>query len=357
MEIYLVGGAVRDKLLGLPVKEHDWVVVGATPQEMLARGFRKVGRDFPVFLHPKTHEEYALARTERKTGKGYTEFVCYSDPSVTLEDDLKRRDLTINAIAQTADGKIIDPHGGCKDLKKHLLRHVSLAFAEDPVRILRLARFAARFPDFKVYKQTNELMQEMLAKGEVDALVPERVWQELERALGEQSPERFFVVLKNCQVLQKLFPEIAEHLPTIKKSLARISKLSNGTTTRFATITFNLDEDSIKRLCANYRVPRAYKELSLLVAKFKNKMKGLSKGVDGQVTFLEQTDSYRRPQRLQQLILTCKANNAISKVTADELYRAYKLTKNVKLTPKIIEKADKKDLRQILHDKRKKQIG
>jgi tRNA nucleotidyltransferase (CCA-adding enzyme) len=359
MEIYLVGGAIRDQLLGLPVKERDWVVVGATPQEMLKLGFKKVGRDFPVFLHPKTYEEYALARTERKTGKGYIEFICYSDPDVTLEDDLKRRDLTINAIAETPDGKIIDPYGGCKDLKKHILRHVSPAFAEDPVRILRVARFAARFGNFKVHRETNKLMQDMLAQGEVDALVPERVWQELSRALGEQSPERFFTVLKKAGVLQKLFPEIAAHFTAIKKALAHAVKLSQDTVVRFATITFNFDqEDDVKNFCKRYRLPSTYKELSLLVAKFKNKLKESIKDAEGCVTLLEQTDAYRRPERLQQFLLACEANNAITNPMADKLYRAYQLTKKTRLTPEIIAETDnKKDLRQILHAKRKKQIN
>jgi len=357
MKVYLVGGAVRDKLLGLPVKERDWVVVGATPQEMLSLGFRKVGRDFPVFLHPKTHEEYALARTERKTGKGYTEFVCYSDPNVTLEDDLKRRDLTINAIAKSSGGKIIDPYDGCKDLKKRILRHVSPAFAEDPVRILRVARLAARFSNFKVHKETNKLMQDMLAKGEVDALVPERVWHELERALGEPSPERFFVVLKNCQVLPKLFPEIALHLTTIKKALARAVKLTKDTKIRFAALTFNLDkEEDIKHLCKRYRLPSVYRELSLLVAKFKNRINGLVKNADGVVTLLEQTDAYRRPERLQQFLAVYKANNKGFAKAADKLLLAYKLTRKVRLTPKIIAQADKKDLHRILHAKRVKNL-
>jgi tRNA nucleotidyltransferase (CCA-adding enzyme) len=356
MEIYLVGGAVRDKLLGLPVKEHDWVVVGATPQEMLKRGFRKVGRDFPVFLHPKTHEEYALARTERKTGKGYTDFICHSDPNVTLEDDLKRRDLTINAIAQTKSGKIIDLHGGCKDLKKRIFRHISPAFAEDPVRILRLARFAARFSDFKIHQATNKLMRDMLAKGEVDALVPERVWQELEKALNEQSPERFFETLKKCLVLRKLFPKISSNFTAIKKALIRVVKLSSDPIVRFAAITFNLDGDEIKLLCKRYRIPKAYKDLSLLASKFKNKLGELSKDTEGTVTLLEQMDVYRRPQRLQQFLYACEANGGCSTKIANKLYEAYQLTKKVRLPPKIIEQSDKNDLRKILHVKRKKQL-
>ena len=356
MKIYLVGGAVRDKLLGLPVKERDWVVVGATPQEMLQKRFKKVGRDFPVFLHPKTHEEYALARTERKTGKGYTDFICYSDSKVTLTEDLKRRDLTINAIAEDLDGKIIDPYNGSKDLKKRILRHVSPAFAEDPVRILRIARFAARFGGFKVHARTNKLMQAMLANGEVDALVPERVWQELERALSEQYPERFFVVLKNCQVLPKLFPQIAAHLSACKKALKKAVILSQESVVRFAAMMFNLDKLEIAALCKKYRVPNAYKELSLLVIKLKNEAQKLSKDAGGSVTLLEHSDAYRRIDRLKQAFLACQANSKKFDGILDKVLLAYKITKRTRLTPEIIMNEDKQKLRQILHARRKKQI-
>jgi|694.fasta_scaffold48020_5 tRNA nucleotidyltransferase (CCA-adding enzyme) len=210
MQIYCVGGAVRDELLGRPVTDRDWVVTGATPEQMAALGFRPVGRDFPVFLHPDTHEEYALARTERKTARGYRGFQIHSSPEVTLEDDLRRRDLTINAIARTADGALIDPWGGQDDLRARRLRHVSDAFAEDPVRILRLARFAARLPDFSVAPETLALARQMVDEGEVDALVPERVWQELSRGLMEPQPSRMFQVLRDCGALARLLPEPAE---------------------------------------------------------------------------------------------------------------------------------------------------
>jgi tRNA nucleotidyltransferase (CCA-adding enzyme) len=210
MQIYCVGGAVRDELLGRPVTDRDWVVTGATPEQMAALGFRPVGRDFPVFLHPDTHEEYALARTERKTARGYRGFQIHSSPEVTLEDDLRRRDLTINAIARTADGALIDPWGGQDDLRARRLRHVSDAFAEDPVRILRLARFAARLPDFSVAPETLALARQMVYEGEVDALVPERVWQELSRGLMEPQPSRMFQVLRDCGALARLLPEPAE---------------------------------------------------------------------------------------------------------------------------------------------------
>src|SRR5256885_5337521 len=208
MKAYIVGGAVRDALLGVPVNDRDWVVVGATPDDMLAAGYKPVGQDFPVFLHPQTHEEYALARTERKTAPGYHGFTFHADPSVTLEQDLERRDLTINAMAQDADGRVIDPFGGRDDLRDKVLRHVSPAFAEDPVRILRLARFAARFDDFAVAPQTLALMRDMVRAGEVDALVPERVWQELSRGLMERRPSRMFEVLRACGALARLLPEV-----------------------------------------------------------------------------------------------------------------------------------------------------
>lgn len=208
MQAYVVGGAVRDALLGLPVKDRDWVVVGSTPEEMLARGFRPVGRDFPVFLHPQTSEEYALARTERKSGRGYTGFVCHASPKVTLEEDLLRRDLTINAIARGEDGTLIDPHGGQRDLAARLFRHVSPAFAEDPLRILRVARFAARFTNFTVAPETLVLMREMVEAGEVDHLVAERVWQELARGLMETRPSRMIRVLRDCDALAAILPEL-----------------------------------------------------------------------------------------------------------------------------------------------------
>lgn len=208
MKTYIVGGAVRDELLGVPVKDRDYVVVGATPAQMIAQGYTPVGKDFPVFLHPVTHDEYALARTERKTAPGYKGFVFHTDAEVTLEEDLIRRDLTINAMAKDADGTIVDPFGGRQDIEQRIFRHVSPTFAEDPVRILRLARFAARFPQFSVAPETNALMQAMVQAGEVDALVPERVWQELARGLMEVRPSRMFEVLRNCAALNRILPEL-----------------------------------------------------------------------------------------------------------------------------------------------------
>ncbi len=209
MQVYAVGGAVRDALLGLPVKDHDYVVVGATPEQMLAQGFRPVGRDFPVFLHPKTHEEYALARTERKSGHGYHGFAFHAAPDVTLEEDLARRDLTVNAIARDGDGRLIDPFNGCDDLQAKRLRHVGPAFVEDPVRILRVARFAARFPDFTIAEETLALMKTMVSAGEADHLVAERVWQELAKGLMTNAPSRMFSVLDACGALSRLLPELS----------------------------------------------------------------------------------------------------------------------------------------------------
>ena len=257
MEIYLVGGAIRDQLLGLPVCERDWVVVGATPQQLIVQGFKKVGKDFPVFLHPQTHEEYALARTERKVGKGYTGFECYAAEDVTLEQDLKRRDLRINAIAQTASGEIIDPFEGRADLENRLLRHVSDAFSEDPLRILRVARFAARLApfEFKVAEETLGLMREMVTQDELDTLAPERIWQETVRALKESDPRPYFLVLRACGALERLWPALDKlwGIPQLEKYHPEIDTglhvmivlkeaclLSNDPVTRFAALCHDL---------------------------------------------------------------------------------------------------------------------
>src|SRR3990167_4743881 len=254
MKIYLVGGAVRDKLLGLPLQDRDYVVVGATPEEMAAQGYQPVGADFPVFLHPRTKEEYALARTERKQGHGYKGFTVYSAPDVTLEDDLRRRDLTINAMAEDEQGKLVDPYGGAADLKAGVLRHVSDAFVEDPLRVLRVARFAARFSGrgFRVADETLALMRQMTQSGELNHLVPERVWQEVERALGEPAPTGFFAVLRECGALAVLFPELealfgvpqpAEHHPEIDTGvhtlllLEAAARLTPDARARFAALT------------------------------------------------------------------------------------------------------------------------
>jgi len=256
VKTYIVGGAVRDELLGLPVKDRDWVVVGATPEEMAARGFKPVGKDFPVFLHPATHEEYALARTERKSGRGYKGFNVHAAPDVTLEDDLRRRDLTINAIAKSEDGRLIDPFGGREDLKQGVLRHVSDAFAEDPVRILRVARFAARFA-FEIAPETMQLMRHMVSSGETDYLVPERVWQEFAKGLMEEQPQRMFEVLEACGLRERLLPEL-ETQPEV---------LSGALAVRFALLCWALAEDEVETLCRRLRVPNEPRELALLASR------------------------------------------------------------------------------------------
>lgn len=305
MQIYLVGGAVRDELLGLPVKERDWVVVGASVEEMLKQGYRQVGKDFPVFLHPKTKEEYALARMERKVGRGYTGFTFDTSPDVSLEEDLKRRDITINAIAKTDKGEIVDPYHGQKDIKAKLLRHVSDAFVEDPVRILRVARFAARFASmgFTVAPETMELMKSMAQSGEVDALVAERVWKELERALTEPSPEQFFQVLKNCDALDRLFPAA---LPL--DALQRAVHLSSDAKIRFAALLHHLTESEIKILCDRYRIPSDYRELALLVGRFfKTYHQPSELSAENILDLFHSVDAYRRPERFRDFLLVCEA--------------------------------------------------
>ncbi len=346
MQIYLVGGAVRDKLLGLTPQDRDWVVVGATPEQMLAQGFRPVGKDFPVFLHPDTHEEYALARTERKTAPGYHGFEFHADPSVTLEEDLKRRDLTINAMAEDDDGNIIDPFGGRGDLIDGRLRHVSPAFAEDPVRILRLARYAARYAQwgFHVAHDTNALMRQMVASGEVDALVAERVWQELSRALGEMTPARFFEVLRGCGALARIFPELEKlfgvpqprhHHPEEDTGvhtllvLTQAARLSQDTRVRFAALVHDLGKGTtppaewprhiahehrgvalVEQMCERLRVPADYRDLALLVTRYHGIYhRAAELRAATLLDTLEHLDAFRRPERLEQFLLACEADS------------------------------------------------
>ena len=264
-QIYLVGGAVRDALLGIEVKDQDWVVVGSTPEEMVAAGYRPVGKDFPVFIDPKTSEEYALARTERKSGKGYKGFTFHTDPSVTLEQDLIRRDLRINAIAKSQTGELIDPYGGVDDLNNRLLRHVSPAFAEDPLRVLRVARFAARFADlgFRVANETLELMAEISRSGELEALTTERVWQELERALNTPRADQFFSVLQQANSLNILFPEFIQLEQDQLQQLA--NALLESPEARFALLVFFActELDELKTLCQRLKTPNRYRDLSI----------------------------------------------------------------------------------------------
>lgn len=316
MKIYQVGGAVRDALLGLPVHDHDWVVVGATPEQMVAKGFLPVGKDFPVFLHPQTHEEYALARTERKTAPGYHGFAFYTDPTVTLEEDLARRDLTINAIAQDADGTLIDPYHGQQDLQGRVLRHVTHAFAEDPVRILRVARFAARYTDFHVAPETLALMQHMVAAGEVDALVAERVWQELSRGLLEKQPSRMLAVLRDCGALAKILPEIDQLFDTQQgmhiQTALDLGVKNNSTLGIQYTLLMNFPDhlqliqqriQTVEQISERLRVPVECRELALLAAKEKANIYGLSPQCGSHVYELfKRSDAFRQTQRFNQLL-------------------------------------------------------
>ncbi|MEX0732364.1 MAG: multifunctional CCA addition/repair protein [Aquisalimonadaceae bacterium] len=345
LDIYLVGGAVRDQLLDRPVTERDWVVVGTTPDEMLRRGFKPVGKDFPVFLHPRTAEEYALARTERKTGPGYHGFTMHAAPDVTLEQDLQRRDLTVNAMAQTPDGALVDPFDGHTDLRNRVLRHVSDAFAEDPVRILRLARFAARYAPlgFQPATETLALASRMVDDGEVDSLVPERVWQELSRALGEDRPDVFIRVLRDCGALARLFPALdalfgvpqsPEHHPEIDTGehtllvLQQAVRLGGGLDVRFAALVHDLGKGAtprqewprhlrhehrgvplVKALCERYRVPRNTRDLAVLVTReHLNCHRALELRPDTILRLLESADAFRRPERFQQFLLACEAD-------------------------------------------------
>ncbi|MGD9772731.1 multifunctional CCA addition/repair protein [Diaphorobacter sp.] len=347
MDIYMVGGAVRDRLLGRPVNDHDWVVVGATPEDMVARGFLPVGRDFPVFLHPDTREEYALARTERKSGRGYRGFVVQTSPDVTLEQDLSRRDLTINAIAASADWAgaqdLFDPYGGARDLQARVLRHVTGSFREDPVRILRVARFAARFTDFTVAPETMQLMREMVHDGEADHLVPERVWQELSRGLMEARPSRMFDVLRECGALAVILPEVdrlwgvpqrADHHPEVDTGvhlmmvLDMAARLAAPLGVRFACLTHDLGKGTtppdvlprhigheqrsaklLKGLCERLRVPVDCRELADVVAReHGNIHRSADLGAAALVRLIERCDGIRKPARFDEILLACECD-------------------------------------------------
>ena len=343
MQIYMVGGAVRDALLGLPVQDRDWVVVGATPEALAAQGYVPVGKDFPVFLHPASREEYALARTERKTAQGYRGFAVHAAPDVTLEEDLARRDLTINAIAQSEDGVLTDPYGGQRDIAARVLRHVTEAFAEDPVRILRVARFAARFPDFSIAPDTMALMQRMVTDGEVDALVPERVWQELARGLMAQQPSRMFEVLRECGALHKLLPEVArlwgvpqraEYHPEVDTGvhlmmvLDMAAQLQAPIEVRFACLGHDLGKGTtpqaewprhigheersarlLKALCLRLRVPNDCSELADVVAREQGNIHRSGEfGAAALVRLLERCDAFRKPERFADILLACECD-------------------------------------------------
>lgn len=342
-QMFLVGGAVRDALLGLPVQDRDWVMVGATPKSLIDKGFLPVGKDFPVFLDPVTHEEVALARTERKTGAGYHGFQFHTSPDVTLEQDLARRDLTINAMAQAADGAIVDPHGGRRDLEARVLRHVSEAFAEDPVRILRLARFAARFGDFTVAPETMALMRGMVAAGEADALVAERVWQEISRGLMEKHPARMIEILRDSGALARIAPELDRlfgvpqpeaHHPEVDTGvhlllvLEECARVDAPLPVRYASLCHDLGKgatpeeewprhlkhesrgvDLATALSQRWRVPSDCRELAELVAREHTHVhQSLDFNVEARLRLLERSDALRRPERFAQMLLTCECD-------------------------------------------------
>ncbi len=297
MKAYVVGGAVRDELLGLPVQDRDYVVIGATPDEMVRQGFKPVGKDFPVFLHPQTHEEYALARTERKSGRGYRGFTLYAAPDVTLEDDLRRRDLTINAMAKAPDGTLIDPFGGKGDLEAGVLRHVSEAFAEDPVRILRVARFGARF-GFRVAAETLELMRQMVRSGEADFLVAERVWQEVSRGLAEPQPERMFEILEACGLAGKLF----DGVKPVPQILSLAAKANATVPVRFAVIAWPHAEGEVESVCERLKAPNEVRELALLACRNRLALRAVPLATPAALLeLLKRTDAFRRPERFAQL--------------------------------------------------------
>lgn len=314
MQAYVVGGAVRDELLGLPVVDRDWVVVGATPEEMTALGYTPVGRDFPVFLHPQTHEEYALARTERKSGRGYRGFTVYSAPDVTLEDDLARRDLTINAMARAADGRLIDPHGGARDLEAGLLRHVGESFIEDPVRILRIARFAARFR-FRVAGETLRLMRRIVDEGEADHLVAERVWQEFSRGLCEAHPAEMFLVLERCGALARLTPELnvlfaGASRAAVFDCLARAAQTRAPLAVRFAALAWFSpsaddapDGGGFGALCERLRAPVEVRALAQLAGRCRAGLRKAAHGDPGVLlSLLKEADAFRRGARFEEML-------------------------------------------------------
>ena len=401
MQVYLVGGAVRDELLGLPVKERDWVVVGSTREELLRMKYREVGRDFPVFLHPASKEEYALARLERKVAPGYRGFAVEFGPEVTLEEDLARRDLTINAIAQSADGSLLDPFDGRRDIEARVLRHVSPAFAEDPVRILRVARFAARFRSlgFQVAPETMVLMRDMVARGEVNALVAERVWQETEKALNQPGASAFFTVLRECGALQVIYPEIDAlyGVPQPEKWHPEIDTgvhtmmvldqavlLSTDVRVRFAALVHDLGKAAtppaewpghkgheersvalIEGLSERLRLPNEYRELAVIVARYHgNVHRAFELRPNTILGILEKTDAFRRPERFAQALTACEADSrgrlGLEKNPYPQrqyLQGARDAAAAIKPTPQDIAEFDGPQIAQRLHDRRLEAIA
>lgn len=394
MKVYLVGGAVRDQLLGLQVKERDWVVVGATPDELLAQQYKQVGKDFPVFLHPNTKEEYALARMEKKNAPGYYGFSCDYSNKVTLEEDLSRRDLTINAMAMDDKGQIIDPYGGQNDLKDKILRHVSDAFVEDPVRVLRVARFAARFHQygFSLANETRALMYKMVQQGELAHLVPERVWQEWQRSLEEPNPEQFILTLRSCGALKIILPEIdilfgvpnpVVHHPEIDTGihsllvLQAVVALTTDPSTRFAALVHDLGKGAslmptwprhhghegsgvpiIERLCARLRIPKEYRSLAVMVSQYHLTIhRILELRSSTIVKTLEQTGAFRQPQVFENLLIACQADAQGRGITVEYPQREkwqYILAECVKITAKtLIEQGlEGQKIKEGLHQKR-----
>ncbi|MEQ5124304.1 multifunctional CCA addition/repair protein [Morganella morganii] len=384
MDIYLVGGAVRDALLGLPVSDRDWVVVGATPDIMLERGYQQVGRDFPVFLHPGTREEYALARTERKTGAGYTGFACYSAPDVTLEDDLQRRDLTINAMAQSADGTLYDPYHGADDLKNRILRHVSEAFTEDPLRVLRVARFAARFAPqgFVIAPETLELMSAITQQGELAHLTAERVWKETEKALSSPCPDIYFSVLRRCGALAVLFPELETLFCATDGQtgydiltaglLRRTVLLTNSTDIRFAALCLYLSchstgegTSAIQQLSERLRVPNPARDLALLATCHYRTVHDIGQlTADDIIALFDSLDAWRKPERITQLAVLCEADyrsrivpEATDYPQGHILAEAFILAQNVAVKPVIEAGFKGADIKAELARRRAEAVG
>lgn len=384
MDIYLVGGAVRDALLGLPVSDRDWVVVGATPDIMLKCGYQQVGRDFPVFLHPGTREEYALARTERKTGAGYTGFACYSAPDVTLEDDLQRRDLTINAMAQSADGTLYDPYHGADDLKNRILRHVSEAFTEDPLRVLRVARFAARFAPqgFVIAPETLELMSAITQQGELAHLTAERVWKETEKALSSPCPDIYFSVLRRCGALTVLFPELETLFCATDGQtgydiltaalLRRTVLLTNSTDIRFAALCLYLSchstgegRSAIQQLSERLRVPNPARDLALLATCHYRTVHDIGQlTADDIIALFDSLDAWRKPERITQLAVLCEADY-LSRIAPEAtdypqghiLAEAFILAQNVAVKPVIEAGFKGADIKAELTRRRAEAVG
>ncbi|WP_173238570.1 multifunctional CCA addition/repair protein [Legionella antarctica] len=394
MKVYLVGGAVRDQLLGIPVHERDWVVVGSTPQQLLNKKFRQVGRDFPVFLHPETNEEYALARTERKSAPGYYGFDCDFSSTVSLEEDLGRRDLTINAIAMDEQSNLIDPYQGQQDLNNKILRHVSPAFIEDPVRVLRVARFAARFHylGFRLANETRALMYSMVKRGELLHLVAERVWQELQRSLGEKNPEQFILTLRSCDALKVIFPELNslfgipnpyQHHPEIDSGVHTLMVLeasvilTEDPVVRFAALVHDLGKavtpmsiwprhhgheekgvSVIESLCSRLRIPNDYRQLAILVSRFHLNIHRLVElRASTIVRLLEQCDAFRRPQLFYDLLIACQADAEGRGRTIDYQQArqwSYLLLECAKVNPQVLiaQGYEGKAIKEALHQRR-----